>query len=404
MVHISLCMIVRNEEKSLPRCLDSVKDWVTEMILVDTGSLDRTVAIAESYGAQVYHQPWGGDFSAPRNESLRHAHGDWILVLDADEWLLPEVRDALEAIMAQPQALVINLLRQEIGASQSPYSLVSRLFRRHGALEFRRPYHAMIDDSVTELIKQEPQWQIANCAQVAIAHDGYQAEVITRLDKLSRAKMAMEKYFLDHPHDPYVCAKLGGAYLQERNAKLALKVLKQGLKCSAQASPELLYELHYSLANAHRLLEDNERAIKHYQKALDQPILPILKIGGFTNVGNLFYELKYFDQAERLHRAILQLDPEYGIAYYNLGLALKAQEKFPEAIAAYEKAIALEPGDPWAKQNLAALLFRLGRIDESVDLFRQAIDIHQNSNPQEAQRLYTQLRQLTRHTGLGVQG
>src|SRR5271169_1554439 len=82
---ISLCMIVKNEEKFLEKCLMSVAPICHEMIVVDTGSTDATKAIAEKCGAKVYDFPWIDDFSAVRNYSLSHATGDFIFVLDADE-------------------------------------------------------------------------------------------------------------------------------------------------------------------------------------------------------------------------------------------------------------------------------------------------------------------------------
>lgn len=84
---ISLCMIVKNEEDVIARCLQSAKNAVDEIIVVDSGSTDRTAAIALSEGAAVHHRPWRHDFSAARNESIALAAGDWILVLDADETL-----------------------------------------------------------------------------------------------------------------------------------------------------------------------------------------------------------------------------------------------------------------------------------------------------------------------------
>ena len=96
MMKLSLCMIVRDEEADLPTCLESVKGVVDEICIVDTGSNDRTVAIAEGYGARVEHFTWCDDFSAARNASLAMAQGDWILVLDADEIL--ENQDARETL------------------------------------------------------------------------------------------------------------------------------------------------------------------------------------------------------------------------------------------------------------------------------------------------------------------
>ena len=85
-------MIVKNEEEMLPGCLEPLRGVVDEMIVVDTGSTDRTVEIAESFGARVVHFPWNGSFSDARNASIEAATGDWLMYLDADEHM--EAADA----------------------------------------------------------------------------------------------------------------------------------------------------------------------------------------------------------------------------------------------------------------------------------------------------------------------
>ena len=130
---LSFSMIVRNEEARLAGCLASVRDLADEMVVVDTGSTDATIAVAEAAGARVEQVEWPGDFAPARNTALTFLNGDWVLVLDADEQLRPEVIPSLKALMAQPDVLVINLLRYEVGAAMAPYSSVSRLFRRHPA-------------------------------------------------------------------------------------------------------------------------------------------------------------------------------------------------------------------------------------------------------------------------------
>jgi len=82
---LSLCMIVRDAAGTLNACLESVRPWVDEMIVVDTGSDDDSPQIAGSFGAKVFHFPWSNDFAAARNESLRHACGRWIFWMDADD-------------------------------------------------------------------------------------------------------------------------------------------------------------------------------------------------------------------------------------------------------------------------------------------------------------------------------
>src|SRR4030095_3640898 len=82
---ISLCMIVRNEERFISQCLKSVRGFVDQIIVVDTGSTDTTRELARQFGAEVFDHPWSGDFSEARNYSISRATGNWILIIDADE-------------------------------------------------------------------------------------------------------------------------------------------------------------------------------------------------------------------------------------------------------------------------------------------------------------------------------
>ena len=240
---LSLSMIVRNEAERLERCLASVAGFVDEMVVLDTGSSDATIAIAAGCGAVVHQLPWPGDFAPARNAALQHVRGDWVLVLDADEWLLSEARGPLRQLMGQSDLLLINLLRQELGAAQSPYSNVSRLFRRHPAIHWSRPYHAMVDDSVLALLEQEPHWRLADCDVPALGHDGYRSELLASGDKARRLRQAMEADLAAHPGDPYACAKLGSLEVSEGNRERGIALLQQGLaRCPAIRHPER-YEL-----------------------------------------------------------------------------------------------------------------------------------------------------------------
>lgn len=393
MTKISLCMIVKNEEASLPRCLGSVKNVVDEMVVLDTGSTDRTVEVAQDFGAKVYHFEWCNDFAAARNEALKYVQGEWVLVLDADEVLTPEIAPQMQQAIEGKNNLAIDLVRREVGAAQSPYSLVSRLFRHHPEVRFSRPYHAIVDDSIAQLLKRETHWQVVSLAPVAILHYGYQPEAIAALDKYTRARKAMEGFLKTHPNDPYTCSKLGALYLQIGQLKEGIKLLRRGLKSNKAEAP-VLFELYYHLGNACARQQKPEQAAKHYQKAIAQPILPQLKLGAYNNLGSLLQRAGDLQTAQKIYETALKIDPSFAVGYYNLGMALKGLGRFEEAIACYQQAIKLNPDYAFACQNLGVVLLKIGNLPESLEAFGKAIALHESQNPSEAERLRQGLQQM----------
>lgn len=390
---LSLCMIVKNEEYSLPQTLKSVKEVVDEMVVLDTGSTDRTVEIAKELGAEVYHFEWCNDFSVARNESLKYVQGKWVLVLDADEVLTPSIVPEMKQAMKSDRHLVINLVRQEVGASQSPYSLVSRLFRNHPEVRFSRPYHAMVDDSVQELLQREPHWQVVSLSTVAILHYGYQPGAIAALDKYTRARTAMEGFLASHPNDAYVCSKLGALYIQIGQLNEGIELLERGLT-STQVEPPVLFELHYHLGNAYTRLKNFNLALEHYKAAIQQPILSQLKLGAYNNLGNLLLSAGDLTTAKTAYETTLKIDPSFAAGHNNLGMTLKALGRMEEAIASYQKAIELNPDYADAYQNLGVVLLKIGRVPESLSAFANAIALHESQNPAEAQRLRQGLQEM----------
>jgi glycosyltransferase involved in cell wall biosynthesis len=391
---LSLCMIVKNEAEKLPRCLSSVKDVVDELIIVDTGSTDQTPEIARSFGAAVCHFTWNQNFSAARNESLRYAQGNWILVLDADEVLKPEIIPTMRQAMQREQAVVINLIRQEIGAVQSPYSLMSRLFRNHLGIRFSRPYHSMVDDSVMRLLQREPQWQVVNLPDVAILHDGYEPGAIAAQDKLQKARETMEGYLATHPDDAYVCAKLGALYVQMGEISKGLTLLERGLQQGQAEDAPVRYELHYHAGIAYSRIGNGAKAKEHYQKAINQPILNRLKVGAYNNLGGLLKAQEDLQGARMNYELVTKIDPTLAIGHYNLGMTFKAMGAMPDAIDCYQRAIAVDPNYAEAHQNLGVVLLKVGAVPESLEAFKRAIALHQERNPAEALRLRQQLTQM----------
>ncbi len=387
MVTLSLCMIVKNEASRLSKCLESAKPFVDEIIVVDTGSTDDTVAIAHRFDAIVQHHPWNNDFAEARNVSLTYVTGDWVLVLDADEQVADGVGLHIRQVIERTtDGLVINLIRHEIGATQSPYSLVSRLFRRHPDIRFTRPYHAMVDDSVADILRREPHWKIHDLDGVTILHDGYRAEAIASRNKLENARLTMERFLSTHPGDPYVCSKLGALYVELGRPTYGIELLERGLKTSPLEAP-IAYELHYHLGIAYSKMNCLAQALHHYENAITQPILPSLKLGAYNNLGSLRQKVGDLQEAKLAFEKTIAIDPTFAMGYVNLGMTLKQMGQLSAAIAHYQTAIQRQPDYAEAHQNLGVVLLKLGHVAHALDAFQRAIALHEQQNSDEAQRL-----------------
>ena len=401
---LSLCMIVKNEAIALPKCLKSTKKLVDEIVILDTGSTDKTPQIAREYGAKVYDFQWCNDFSAARNEALKYVTGDWVLVLDADETLAPSIMPQLKEAIQGEEYLLINLVRHEVGAVQSPYSMVSRLFRNHPDICFSRPYHALVDDSVIEILRQEPHWEIGYLQGVAIQHQGYQQDAISQKNKTTKALAAMEDYLASNPQDPYVYSKLGALYVEMSKITQGVELLEQGVALLQQnhsladsedgINEDILYELYYHLGIANNRLKLFQQAIYYYQEAVKLPIYPLLKLGAYNNLGSVLKANGDLVGAKTAYETATKIDPNFATGHYNLGMIQKAMNLYTDAIASYQKAIQLNPKYADACQNLGVVLLKVGNVKDSVAFFKRAIFLHEKQNPQEATRLRQGLQEM----------
>jgi glycosyltransferase involved in cell wall biosynthesis len=148
---LSLCMIVKNEERNLPRCLDSVRGLAGESIVVDTGSSDATPAIAAGYGAEVIPFDFSiVDFAAARNQAIKRATGRWILMLDADETLDGASAPLIEKLVALNENAGYFLERHNHASDSVTFTrdYVVRLFPNRPGYRYRGRVHETIDASI----------------------------------------------------------------------------------------------------------------------------------------------------------------------------------------------------------------------------------------------------------------
>ena len=165
---LSLCMIVRNEERHLARCLESVRHIAGQMVVVDTGSTDGTVSIANEFGAEVHSFEWCGDFSAARNASLAPATGRWILVLDADEWLAKPHAERVGEISRGEPLHACDLVQKSTTASgEILRNSMVRLFPNRPGVRFEHKIH----EDVMSGLKREGIPVLKT--DIEIEHSGY---------------------------------------------------------------------------------------------------------------------------------------------------------------------------------------------------------------------------------------
>ncbi|MHB9007602.1 MAG: glycosyltransferase family 2 protein [Limisphaerales bacterium] len=204
---LSVCLIVRNEERFLAQCLASVKALAPQIVVVDTGSTDRTIEIARELGAEVHSSAWNDDFSAARNAALEHATGDWILMLDADEELSGEGRDLLRKMLRHDTVLAWRLPIVDAGREHEGCSYVPRLFRNAPGVHFVGRIH---EQAFGSLEARRTEWGLDNrLGQAKLIHHGYTTEITADRRKIERNLRLLERAVQDSPDDPNLLMNLG---------------------------------------------------------------------------------------------------------------------------------------------------------------------------------------------------
>jgi hypothetical protein len=247
-ISLSLCMIARNEERDLARCLVSVKDVVDEIVLVDTGSTDRTPEMALAHGARVICHTWTDDFAAARNAALDHAGGDWILVLDADEELAPDDRSALRRLLLDAPwdgaRLRIRNLQPPDDLFRSQESLLLRLFRNRPMYRYTGIVHEQIAPAIRRAGGN------VGDAEITIIHHGYARRTAQGgVERAGRNLRLLERALAMAPNDPYLQYQYGATLKMAGMRAGARQALERALWSGAsELSSEVVDLIHMKLA------------------------------------------------------------------------------------------------------------------------------------------------------------
>lgn len=340
-------MIVKDEEELLGNCLMSIKDVVSEIIIVDTGSTDNTTSIAESFGASLIHHPWQNDFSAARNAGLVHATGDWILFLDADEELNPDSVDEIKRLSEYKDAdgfflKVYNHFGQK--GKEASINPAIRMFKNREEYRFSGAIHEQIAEDIQ---KNKPEARFV-MTDVIIDHYGYQEEIRAKKNKIERNITLLKKELEKNPDNPFHLYNIGIEYMQLNDYDKALQSFRMSRK---RVGPKVNY--------AHLLYKCESRALGALHR-LEEAITicneGIKLYPDYTDLhhykGTYLITLGDSAGAEKCFQRAIQLQPatkyhtESGIGsfatYYLLALVYESQGKDDYAIDHYFKSFQLQ--------------------------------------------------------------
>ncbi|MFB5677440.1 glycosyltransferase [Paenibacillus terreus] len=276
---ISLCMIVKNEEPYLVQCLSSARNIVDEIIVVDTGSTDRSAAIAGDFGAKVIHWPWDDSFSNARNRGLEEAKCDWILWLDADEVLdrneAPRLKEVLtqDSIERQQIEGIELLLHNYLDGGRVERAYVLRLVRNRPAYRFEGRVHEQI---LPVMLKHTPNGRMGR-VDVTVYHDGHLTRNLIRQDKVKRNISLLRKALEEHPSYWPNHYYLGAELFRANELEEGLAHLNTVL-----AHPEGVPM--YLMVNAHKYRTLALGMMKRYEEMVEKCSASIAEFPAFTEL------------------------------------------------------------------------------------------------------------------------
>lgn len=352
---LSVCLIAKNEERFLEQCLKSVKDIAWEIVVVDTGSTDRTVEIAKSFGAKIGGFTWCDDFAAARNEALELVRGDWVLVLDADEIVRSETIANLKKELADAAAIAWRIPLFNVGKEDQGSCVVPRLFRNAPALFYVGRVHEQIFTSV-EVRRQE--WGLENkMGRTELLHFGYTEEMTRDRNKIERNLKLLEKAVEEIPDDANLIFNLGMEKVRLGRVEEGLVHYRDAIQIlNTTPVEQLVPELREVCLTQFLGILKEARKFNDLVEALQFPVVqrgPLTAsmhyLAGFAQV-----QLGHHEEAVKHLRACLAQRNERTLApihadirtaapHHCLAVALANLKRTEEAEAAFESARAASP-------------------------------------------------------------
>ena len=379
---ISLCLITRDEEKFLQNCLNSIQELVDEIIVVDTGSIDQTKEVAKRFTDKIYDFPWCNDFSLARNESLKYATKNWILILDADETILESEHQKIKELIQNNKLAGYQLLQRNYTNNHAKFgfkfnsaanpeahqflgrfdSWIVRLFPNNKQIHFQGTVHESVDRSIQELGgKILP-------AEIIIHHYGEEKGAAINQDKINTYFQLCQKKVQDEPQNPRAHYELGVLYKELKQFALSEAELHKSLSLDPQPITTLL-----ELAVVQQKQQHFTSAISTFQQVLEKNNT---LADAYFGLGYCFYQQKEFLKAlENFQKAIAN-NTQFLDAYINLAGVYERLDNFPAASLWLQRAFRLNPHEPRLFYNLAVVHERTSDPQAALKCYQKALELN----------------------------
>lgn len=396
---ISACMIVKNEEELLPECLESIRDWVDEIVIVDTGSTDKTIEIAKSYGAKIYHQKWESNFSKHRNYSIDEATSDWIFIIDADERFYNEDVEIIKKQINKSDysIIAINVYNVSGKFEEKVTSLASvRFFKNELNLHYKGRVHNQLEiDPSIPIIR----------TKARLKHLGYGLSEDKMAAKAKRTIELLEKQIKDRPDFAFAYFNYAQVLMgQDLSVHLdnPPKIIKAASKAVELTNPDKPgrgeKDIHLmcleQLALIYFITGQNDKAEEKALRALeikDDYLDPILLLG------NIYLRNKEFIKAEEYYNRYLTVQKKYdqsvGVdelmvlhpqsfhhAYYGLGMVCEFKKDWDQAIKYYNDVLKTHWEFLDTCSRLGKIYLSNGDNEKADELFRKQFKIDPKSH------------------------
>jgi GT2 family glycosyltransferase/tetratricopeptide (TPR) repeat protein/SAM-dependent methyltransferase len=383
-IRLSLCMIVRDSAATLRPCLESIRPWVDEMVIVDTGSTDETPRIVEELGGRLFHFPWCDDFSAARNESLRHARGDWLFWMDSDDTIPAECGRQLRALIDGDVDLsVLGYVVQvhcpgggEDGDPSTDVTAVDhvKLIRNRPDLRFEGRIHEQILPAIRRA-GGSVAW-----TELYVVHSGSDPSPEAQERKRRRDLRLLHLELREQPDHPFTLFNLGMTYADGERFEEAEQFLERSIGKSAPEESHLR-KAYALLVYAVMRQGRNEEALSVCRRGL--ALFP-LDVELLFREGVILHELRRFDEAVRAYNKLLSQNEERHFSSIDRGLTgFKARQNL--AIVYTEMGDLTRAEHEWHQvtievpqyragwRGLCDVLIRGGRRGEAVALAERCL-------------------------------